>query len=265
MMSTNPLVSVIIPVYNCKLYLREALESVLSQTYSPIEIIVVDDGSTDGSVGVARSFGKLVRYIGQPNGGIGAARNRGVEMAKGHFLAFLDADDLWMMDKLELQMTILSDQTDLDMVFGRVIQFVSPELSDDERNKLNCPVEPSAGYHPGAMVIRLESFFRVGLFETGWQVGEFIDWYAKAMDARLKSYLLPDVVLGRRLHGNNTTLRKKAEHSDYLRVLKASLDRRRTIAAEEKRLSMALSTKTSQEDSGRELAISSSFAKDDMS
>lgn len=261
MNNANPLVSAIIPVYNCELYLREALESVLSQTYSPIEIIVIDDGSTDGSGLVAQSFGKLVRYVRQSNGGIGAARNRGVEMARGDFLAFLDADDLWMKYKLELQMNALSDH--MDMVFGRVIQFVSPELSDDERKKLNCPVEPSAGRHPGAMLIGRESFFRVGLFETGWQVGEFIDWYAKAMDARLKSCMLSDVVLRRRLHGRNTTILKKAEQSDYLRVLKASLDRRRAIDVEEKRLSMALSAETSPQGPDCEPEISSPFAKDD--
>ena len=90
----NPLVSVIIPVYNYDRYLAEAVESVLSQTYQHLEVIIVDDGSTDQSGEVARSFaGSGVRYCPQVHAGIGPARNKGVELAQGEFLAFLDADD----------------------------------------------------------------------------------------------------------------------------------------------------------------------------
>ncbi len=96
------LVSVIIPVYNYDRYLGEAIESALGQTYQHLEVIVVDDGSTDQSGEVARSFaGRGVRYCHQVHAGIGPARNRGVELAQGEFLAFLDADDRWPLEKLE--------------------------------------------------------------------------------------------------------------------------------------------------------------------
>lgn len=99
---TDPgLVSVIIPVYNGERYLRTAIESVLAQNVCPIEIIVVDDGSTDASQTVAREFMPMVQVITQSNRGASVARNRGVALAHGEILAFLDADDLWLADKLQ--------------------------------------------------------------------------------------------------------------------------------------------------------------------
>src|SRR6476660_1471039 len=109
MTEEKPLVSVIIPVYNGTCYLRAALESVFAQTYRPFEVIVVDDGSLDDSGVIAQSFDD-VRYIHQENQGVAAARNNGIEVARGEFLAFLDQDDLWTPEKLKLQMGhLLSD------------------------------------------------------------------------------------------------------------------------------------------------------------
>src|SRR5436853_749734 len=102
-MTMPSLVSVIIPVYNCEQYLAEAIQSVLAQTHPTIELIVVDDGSTDNSAAVAKSFA-VVRYVFQRQGGPGAARNRGISLARGSFLAFLDADDVWVAGKLTRQL-----------------------------------------------------------------------------------------------------------------------------------------------------------------
>ncbi len=225
MVKNKPLVSVIIPVYNCEKYLAEAIESVLAQTYRPIEVVVVDDGSTDGSADIARRFG-YVRYYFQSHSGIGAARNRGIDLSQGRFLAFLDADDLWVEDKLARQMAILEDYPDLAIVFGHVKQFISPEL-DEGIEKIKCPNELMPGYIAGAMLIRRGAFLRVGSFEATWQVGEFIDWYLKAMERGLKSLMIPEVVLKRRLHNTNTVIREHKSQTDYIRILKASLDRRR--------------------------------------
>src|SRR5436305_1029668 len=93
--NNQPMISVIIPVYNGERYLGEAIESVLAQSYHWLEIILVDDGSTDGSATVAKQFSPAVQVVRQPNLGAGAARNRGIALAQGEFLAFLDADDLW--------------------------------------------------------------------------------------------------------------------------------------------------------------------------
>ena len=90
-----PLISTIIPLFNCEKYLGAAIESILAQNYQPMQIIVVDDGSTDGSAAVARSFSQ-VEYYFQENAGVATALNHGLSKAKGEFIAFLDSDDLWM-------------------------------------------------------------------------------------------------------------------------------------------------------------------------
>src|SRR5215203_2881736 len=115
----SSVVSAIIPVYNSERYLAEAIESVLVQTYPSHEIIVVDDGSIDGSAQVAKRFGSAVRYVFQRQAGVGAARNHGVELAEGRFFAFLDADDLWTKDKLQLQLAAFAADPELEAVFGQ--------------------------------------------------------------------------------------------------------------------------------------------------
>src|SRR5690606_28366702 len=116
-------VSVIIPVYNGERYLAEAVHSILAQTVPTLEIIVVDDGSTDGTARVAQRFGDAVCYVYQPNRGPAAARNRGLERARGEIVAFLDADDLWREGKLACQCARLEADPTLDIVLGHT-QFV---------------------------------------------------------------------------------------------------------------------------------------------
>lgn len=233
-MIEGPLVSVMIPVYNGERYLAEAIESVLAQTYRPIEIIVVDDGSTDSSADVAKRFALPVRYCFQPHSGAGAARNRGTGLAQGSLFAFLDADDLWVEDKLMREMVAFDDDPELDMVFGHVEQFHSPELDEIERKKIRYAAKIMSGYHAGSMLIRRDAFLRVGPFETKWKVGEFIDWYLRALEKGVKSMMLPEVVLKRRLHTANMGIRERRSQTDYVRILKASIDRRRLASQRRK-------------------------------
>lgn len=227
MTEKGPLVSVIIPVLNGEKYLREAIESVLGQTYSSIEVIVVDDGSTDSSAGIAKSFAPQVRYIYKTNGGISSALNRGVELSRGSFLAFLDADDLWKEDKLMCQMAAFDDNPDADIVFGQVKQFFSSDLDEDQKKKVRIPAEVIQGIFKGSMLIKRDSFFRVGTFETRWKIGDFIDWYVRAMEKSLKSVMLNEVVILRRIHADNMGIREHESRPEFVRILKASLDRRR--------------------------------------
>ena len=224
----KPLVSIIIPVYNCDCYLAEAVESVLTQTYRPIEIIVVDDGSNDRSADVARSFeDPEVRYFYQPNSGLSAARNRGIRLARGSFFAFLDSDDTWLSEKLSLQMAALECDPELDMIFGQVSQFYSPELDEHVRAETELDERILPGYSAGTMLIRRESFNRVGPFAARWQVGQFIDWYIKATEKGLKSVMVPKVLMRRRIHTGNMGIRKRGSQNDYVHILKHALDRRR--------------------------------------
>jgi glycosyltransferase involved in cell wall biosynthesis len=226
----NPLISVMIGAYNAAPYLREAIESVFAQDYEPIELIVVDDGSTDGTANVARSFAR-VQVIEQENGGNGAARNRAVESASGELYAFLDADDRFTPGKLTLQKVALDADPGLDIVFGHVREFLSPELDEETRARLRPPApDPMPWTAPNLMLVRRESFERVGPFTTAVRVGVTVDWFARAAEAGLRYSILPDVVLERRLHTQNNGLRESASRSQYLKVIRQAMERRRAAA-----------------------------------
>ena len=111
-------ISVIIPAYNYARYLAEAIDSALGQTYAPLEVIVVDDASTDDTPRVLAAYGQRIRAIRQPNGGAGAARNTGIAAARGEYVAFLDADDVWLPRKLELQMALFDADPALGLIHG---------------------------------------------------------------------------------------------------------------------------------------------------
>jgi glycosyltransferase involved in cell wall biosynthesis len=222
-----PAVSVVIPVRDGERYVAEAVESVLAQTLPGVEPIVVDDGSQDATPEVLRSLAARVRVVRQERTGAAAALNRGVGLARGGLLAFLDADDLWVPDKLALQTGALELRPGLDLVFGHVRQFHSPDLTGEQRAAIACPSDPAPGLSKGTMLVRREAFARVGPFDTTWRVGDFVDWYARATEAGLSSEMLPDVLMLRRLHPGNTTLKAPDAHVDYARIARAALKRRR--------------------------------------
>jgi glycosyltransferase involved in cell wall biosynthesis len=225
------LISVMIGVYNAAPYLGEAIESVLAQDYRPLELIVVDDGSTDGSGDVARRYPEA-RVVRQENAGNGAARNRAVEEASGDLFAFLDADDRFAPGKLRVQAAALDADPGLDMVFGHVREFHSPELDEETRRTLRPPApEPMPWTAPNLMLIRRDSFERVGPFTTAVRVGVTVDWFARASEAGLRHQILPQVVLERRIHTQNNGLRERAARSQYLDVIRAAMERRRAAAA----------------------------------
>lgn len=118
-MPNLPLVSVIMPVHNGEKYLRQALRSALEQEYPNFEIVVVDDGSVDGTQDILREFGSRIVPIRQTNAGAAVARNTALRAARGEFVAFLDADDLWVRSKLRLQVDYLLHHPDVDLVASR--------------------------------------------------------------------------------------------------------------------------------------------------
>jgi glycosyltransferase involved in cell wall biosynthesis len=222
-------VSVIIPVYNGEQYLAEAIESVLNQFYRPRQVIVVDDGSTDGSANVARRFSEHIQCYSQPNRGAAAARNLGIKNSKGSFLAFLDADDLWTPDKLKLQWQALQGSAPMDMVLGKVKQFISPDVEDECRQRLRKELETMPAYIMGALLIRRETFLRVGLLNENLQIGEFIDWFQRAKDIGLRHHVLDHMIVKRRIHKTNQGITRRDRNKDYISVLKAALDRKRQL------------------------------------
>jgi glycosyltransferase involved in cell wall biosynthesis len=220
---------VVIPCFNTERYVADAIGTVLDQRACPFEIIVVDDGSTDGSAGVVRRFASQVHYVYQANGGISRARNCGAELARGTLLAFLDADDLWTPESLSLRFKRLRSEPQVDAVFGGVEQFVSPELQRDENGTFAIPPAMTARM-AGSMLMRRAAFLRVGFFDPAFKVGEMLDWSARAEEAGIRMDAIPDIVLRRRIHNANTVLNEQRLQSDYLRILRASITRQRAMA-----------------------------------
>ena len=212
----NQSISVIIPAYNAEKYIAEAIESVLNQTVTVKEIIVVDDQSSDNTRTVIKSF-PSVRLIQQSHLGCAEARNRGIKESSGDWLAFLDADDLWVCDKLEKQLSI-AEQNNYQAVFGAIKVFISPDLTSHEKQKLCCPQDPQIGFHIATMLIKRDTILKVGCFESRY-LADFISWGHRLKELNIPSTILPDIVLHRRLHLSNTSRMKKQQLiRDYLTI-----------------------------------------------
>jgi glycosyltransferase involved in cell wall biosynthesis len=222
-----PEVSVIIPVFDAAPYVGEAIESVLSQEGPSIEVIVVDDGSTDGSAGVIASYGRRIRAARQERAGTGAARNRGLALARGRLLAFLDADDRYPPRSVATRVEALERDPGLDTAAGHVREFVSPDTDAETRRLLRPTRSPTPGRVSSALLLRREALDRMGPFSEAFTIGVDLDFAVRALEAGLTLAMLPQVVLERRLHGANNGLRQWHQRTQYAEVLKASLDRRR--------------------------------------
>jgi glycosyltransferase involved in cell wall biosynthesis len=226
---TEPLISCIIGVYNGERYLREALDSILAQTYRPLEIIVADDGSTDSTAEVVAGYGKKVRYLWQPNAGPAAARNLGICRAPGDFIAFLDADDVWHPEKLTRQMACFEARPELELCVTHIQNFWIPELHEKEARFRDHRIsQPAPGYLTQTLVARRALFDTVGYFNSALKHGGDTDWFMRAAEHGAVMELLQEVLVYRRLHWTNMSLSEAAASRDeYVRIIKASLDRRR--------------------------------------
>jgi glycosyltransferase involved in cell wall biosynthesis len=216
------------PVRNGERYLAEAIESVLAQRPQPLEVIVVDDGSEDGTAAVVRRFDPHVRLLSQAGRGSGAARNAGLAASTASHVAFLDADDLWNPGKLAVQLAALSVDPRLDLVFGRTRQFITPDLDPASAARRAVSPRPVPAYLSGVLLARRGAFARVGGFREDVATAEFVDWMARARECGLRERMLEEVVLLRRIHASNHGIVRTHARVDYVRVLKAARDRRRT-------------------------------------
>jgi glycosyltransferase involved in cell wall biosynthesis len=231
---TLPLISCIVPVFNGERYLPEALESIFQQTYRPIEVIVADDGSTDGTAVVVASYGNHIRYLRQPNAGAPAARNLGLKAASGDFITFLDADDLWHREKLARQMARFAAHPELDLCVTHLQNFWIPELHEEAARLQNHRfAQALPGYVTQTLLARRSLFERVGGFNDTLRVGDIKDWFLRVAEQGAVMELLPDVLVYRRLHKANLSVEagtrrmRPLMQDSLLQVVKASLDRRR--------------------------------------
>lgn len=225
-MENTPLVSAIIPVFNGERFLADTIRSVLSQTYRPIEIIVVDDGSTDGTAGIAMSF-KEVRYVRQNNQGHGMAKNNGIAAARGELIAFLDADDLWTPDKLSVQAGHMMTNSEIGYTIARMRVFLDPGI--EWPAWLNRPhyMSDPPGYVPGTLVARRAVFERIGVFNTSYRHGNDSDWFFRAKDAGIPMAIMPEILLHKRIHSSNLSHEVPLMTTELLRTVRASILRQK--------------------------------------
>jgi hypothetical protein len=222
-----PLVSVIVPVYNGEEFIREAIENIIVQNYPPIEIIVVDDGSTDRTGEIIKQIPKDIRYFYQENEGPASARNRGIREASGELIAFLDVDDTWPENNLNILVEHLLKKPDIQVVRGyaQLIE-ISPITGD--HNFIGSPKESFADYI-GAALYRKSVFRVVGLFNQELTCGEDTDWFKRASVRNIPIERIEEVTLHVRRHGSNMTLDKKFMQKNKLHIFKKTLDHVRAL------------------------------------
>jgi glycosyltransferase involved in cell wall biosynthesis len=222
----NSLISVIIPVYNGGLYLGAAIDSILVQNYQPIEILIIDDGSTDNTAKVAERFWQHVRYIYQPNSGAPSARNLGLKMAAGEIIAFLDADDIWHEQKLTLQLDIFAKNPSVEIVLGQRQRIHSIDLINGVTQSPS-NISPELVLSLGTSLFRKSVFDTVGDFDRDLKFSDDWDWFMRARELGIEIAICPTTVLFYRRHDRNITNQIELSNKDILKMLKQSLDRRR--------------------------------------
>lgn len=206
-------ISVVIPAYNSESLIAETLASVVGQTLKPAEVLVIDDGSTDGTAGVADGFGPPVRVIRKANSGQGASRNFGVELATSEWIAFVDADDLWEPNKLERQMEELARHPEAEVCYtGRVEM-----LHYDERPRLGKVITVpgpedlrkslfhNTTFLPSSVVIRKSTFQAIGGFDPHFRLVQDWDLWLRLLHAGTKFAACPEPLVRYRIHPKSVT------------------------------------------------------------
>ena len=234
-------VSVIIPTFNGSKFLGTAIESVLNQTYQDFELIVVDDGSTDDTRKVVSQFGEKVFYFYQPNQGSPQARNAGLRLTRGIYLALLDSDDVFLPDRLERGVEFLNRTPDVALVHGETQVVDSygkpvPEATEYNRGLYAKERREGSSYFrildgnamfPSTILFRRECLDRVGFFDPAFPPREDYDWYLRfALDYKVQLLESPPVCQYR-LHNQNQSNRYDAEA--IARVYVAILNRQLSL------------------------------------
>ena len=220
----EPTVSVVVPVFNCERWLADALDSIFGQAWPALDVIVVDDGSTDGSARIASRY--PVRLLAVEHGGIARARNAGVGAARGDLVTFLDADDVWTRDSLRPRVERMLECPELDALLGLVELFIEPGTPRPAWYRPSWDTEPQQALLQG-LLARRRAFDLVGGFDPSYEVGEDTDWFARFTDSGLRSERWPEVVARYRRHDGNITNEREQIGASVLRTVKASLDRKR--------------------------------------
>lgn len=223
----SALVSVVMPLYNAEKFVIEALDSIKAQQGDfRFEVILVHGPSTDTTRMLTQAHDPAYIHLDELRLSDGIARNTGVRAATGEFLAFLDGDDYWTPEKTLKQVAALQESPSLEAVFGHAVEFHEPGQPGQPR----VMGQPIPAYVPGSLLLRREAFLRIGLYDETYKIGSVTSWFLHAQEKKLRYITLPEVVIYRRIHENNLGRREKARQHEYVRAIKAALDRRRAAS-----------------------------------
>lgn len=225
MVRNRPLVSIIMPVYNGEKYVNQALENLFKDVYRPIEIITVDDGSSDNTAHIIEKYGN-VQYIYQDHEGVAAARNKGITVSRGEIIAFLDCDDIWQPNRLTSTVSFFRMNPEIGYVLGKEMMFVESGCDVPSWVKPEWLKEAHDASNTGVLVARKATFDRVGLFNKDMESGEDTEWLLRAREDGIPMARLPEVVLHRRIHGNNLSGKMfRSRRENLMRIAKESIRR----------------------------------------
>ena len=223
----TPLISVVIPTYNAARYLPDAIESILRQNYQNMEIIVIDDGSTDNTTTVLSPYSDIVNYHYQDNRGPASARNRAIQLAQGELIAFLDADDIWPDDKIVRQLSHMEEFPDVEIIVGRQrVEYLSDakELLYKEDDLVK---EPQVCQSFPVALIRRSAFEKIGNIDEDLIYFEDWDWHLRARESGLKILAYDEVTNIHRRHSSNMTHDIRRMNRYAFSMFRKSLKRRR--------------------------------------
>ncbi len=248
----SPLVSAVIPAYNAERFLAQTIESVLGQTYPRIECLVINDGSTDRTAEIAKAFGDHVRYFEKANGGVSSARNLGIENANGEFIAFLDADDLWLPHKTERQIEVYRRNNHVGLIYsavqtinetGEVVGEVNRSFEKDALERILCLETPV--YLTMTGIVPKKVFEAVGGFDEELSTSADADMACR-IALKYELAVIDEPLAIYRQHGNQMHLNLNALENDTTRIFnklfKSGLEHEKLKRLESKAYSSLAST-----------------------
>jgi glycosyltransferase involved in cell wall biosynthesis len=206
-----PLISVLIPTYNCGQFIKQAIDNVFAQQYENLEIIVVDDGSTDNTKEIIKNY-PSIKYFYQQNSGISAARNLCLEHASGEYIAWLDADDYWLQGKLHAQVKYFREHSDCQIVFTKYENFFENEaVKSNPMAVREFELAKNAKHYLPSALIKREIFDNFGNFNTELVTAEDVDLLYRLKSGGIAlNHLLDSIYHRRRLHETNISFLQKS-------------------------------------------------------
>ncbi len=225
----RPRISVIMVVRNGEAYILQALQSIWMSDQQPDEVLVIDGHSSDATVPLAQSM-PGVTVVAQRGTGIANAYNQAIAAATGDLLTFISHDDLWLPCKLDRQLALMNSNPDLMFSVTLVEHFLDAGVAPPAGYRTDLLDAPVPGYLMESLMVRPAAFAKIGMFNPEFAVSEDSDWFMRARDAGLKSAVLQEVLVKKRVHADSATMTQKNMSNQLLSALRSSIQRKRSRA-----------------------------------